>query len=165
MIGVLPVLVSFWLWGQTERPEMLVSETAGVFGVMTPTGRVVSKPKGDGFAARSWLENDGDLADQDTSFERLSFMQPSGWQMATIGESRFALVRGRGWWKDRLDPACASSDWLIVPQWLKIPPEGGCELLDRRAMRRTGAIAIYTRDGKTEFLAVNDLRGRRPWVQ
>jgi competence protein ComEC len=60
-LGLLPVLVGFALWIAAERPLVLISER-GLVGVLVPDGRALSATRGDGFTARNWLENDGDLA-------------------------------------------------------------------------------------------------------
>lgn len=69
-IGGLPVLVALAAWQQSERPDILVSDSGRLIGVMTPEGRALSKPRGDGFVARIWLENDGDAAPQEIAAER-----------------------------------------------------------------------------------------------
>jgi competence protein ComEC len=50
-----------------ERPGLLVAGSGGLVGVMTPEGRALSKARGDGFAADSWLENDGDPVGQEAA--------------------------------------------------------------------------------------------------
>jgi competence protein ComEC len=51
---------SFGVWAGTQRPDVLVSDTGTLVGIMTPQGRALSKERGAGFVARNWLENDGD---------------------------------------------------------------------------------------------------------
>jgi competence protein ComEC len=62
--GAAAMAASFVLWSGSERPDVLVSDTGTLVGVMTPQGRALSKERGGGFAARNWLENDGDGSDQ-----------------------------------------------------------------------------------------------------
>src|SRR5690606_30525949 len=62
--GLVPVAAAFGLWMQAERPALLISGEGALMGLMTPEGRALSKPRGQGFAALSWLEDDGDPADQ-----------------------------------------------------------------------------------------------------
>ena len=57
------MVASFVIWSGTERPDVLISGTGTLVGVMTPQGRALSKERGAGFAARNWLENDGDGED------------------------------------------------------------------------------------------------------
>ena len=42
LIGVLPMLVAAGLWSQTTRPDVLISDTGKLVGVMTEAGRVLS---------------------------------------------------------------------------------------------------------------------------
>lgn len=63
-IGGVAMAASFVIWSDTERPEVLVSDTGTLVGMMTPEGRALSKERGAGFVARNWLENDGDGEDQ-----------------------------------------------------------------------------------------------------
>ena len=57
------MVASFVIWSGTERSDVLISDTGTLVGVMTPQGRALSKERGAGFAARNWLENDGDGED------------------------------------------------------------------------------------------------------
>ena len=58
--GVVATAASFIVWSGTQRPDVLVSDTGTLVGIMTPQGRALSKERGAGFVARNWLENDGD---------------------------------------------------------------------------------------------------------
>lgn len=62
--GIAAMAASFVIWSGSTRPDVLVSDTGTLVGVMTEQGRALSKRKGAGFAARNWLENDGDGNDQ-----------------------------------------------------------------------------------------------------
>ena len=53
-----------------ERTGHLSSDNGTLVGVLTPTGRALSKQRGAGFVARNWLENDGDGHDQYAAAER-----------------------------------------------------------------------------------------------
>ncbi|MDX1743390.1 MAG: ComEC/Rec2 family competence protein, partial [Ruegeria sp.] len=63
-IGIAPVAAAFFLWGQGHRPDVLIADSGGLVGVMTESGRALSKEKGSGFIASVWLENDGDGVNQ-----------------------------------------------------------------------------------------------------
>jgi competence protein ComEC len=49
---------------------MLISDTGVLLGVLTRKDWVLSKPKGAGFVARNWLQNDGDNRLQAVTVER-----------------------------------------------------------------------------------------------
>ena len=68
--GVLPVILGLALWQTGARPHVLIADTGGLVGLMTDEGRALSRPKGGGFVARNWLENDGEGIDQGTAAAR-----------------------------------------------------------------------------------------------
>ena len=49
---------------------MLIADNGRLFGIATPAGRMLSAAEGNGFAAESWLEDDGDLAGQAAAYAR-----------------------------------------------------------------------------------------------
>ena len=60
MLGVIGIFAAGMSWYQTQRPDILIADRGALVGVMTSEGRAISKPKGAGFVARIWLENDGE---------------------------------------------------------------------------------------------------------
>ncbi|QDY69250.1 ComEC/Rec2 family competence protein [Qingshengfaniella alkalisoli] len=64
LVGAIMLSVAASLWLGSQRPDMLISPSGGLVGLAGNEGRVLSKPRGDGFAASEWLENDGDAAGQ-----------------------------------------------------------------------------------------------------
>ncbi|GGE41726.1 ComEC/Rec2 family competence protein [Actibacterium pelagium] len=164
LAGFIPCAIAVGLWGISDRPIMLIADTASLYGVMTPSGRALSKAKGDGFSARSWLENDGDAGNPVIAHARLDWGPDPNWVQTEVLGKSVVLLKGRGW-RERLDPACQQADWLIVPQWIRDRPNGKCSLLDRRTLARTGAIAVYDNNGKPRFVRANEGRAGRPWAQ
>jgi competence protein ComEC len=160
--GIVPILAAFALWSQTERPPLLIAESGGLIGAMGAEGRALSKPSGEGFVALSWLENDGDRADQATAFARPGLGGVPGAQVAQVGQTRITLVTGRGW-AERIAPACADG-WVVVPQVLDKAP-AGCRVLDRAALARTGALAVFPGAVAPRLLSARSVAGQRPWTQ
>jgi len=157
--GVLAVVAGLGLWTQAERPRVLISSSGGLIGVMTPEGRALTKPRGEGFAARTWLENDGDPADQEAAAAR----HPEG------GDARFALpglvlaqVAGRGA-ADRLADACPGADLVVFSAKPLERYPAGCSVLDRNMLARTGPIAIHDGPDGPRFVATAETTGLRPW--
>lgn len=140
-LGVIPVAFGFWLWAVTERPALLISDDGGLVGRMTAEGRALSKPKGAGFAATVWLENDGDLPDQAMAAART---MPA----LDVGGLRIRHVTGRGW-QARVVDACREADLVVVNQpWEGTGPTGGCLLVDQAFLTESGAVAVsVARDG------------------
>ncbi|TCP25389.1 competence protein ComEC [Rhodovulum adriaticum] len=161
-LGLVPMAMALLLWAQAQRPVLLIAESGGLMGLMTAEGRALSKPAGDGFVARSWLENDGDRAEQDAAFARPGLFGPRQAQVAMVGAQRITLLSGRGW-AERIAPACAAG-WVVVPQRVDRPPPG-CTLFDRTMLRTTGALALYPDGDGVRRIGARRLAGNRPWTQ
>lgn len=159
-LGLAPAALALALWPAVERPVLLVSDSGGLVGLMTEDGRVLSKPRGDGFAALSWLENDGDGADQEGAFARAGFEAAGAGLGFRVGGMTGQHLAGRGA-ADRLAAACAISDFVILSG--EGPAPEGCRLIDRATLDKSGALAIYPdRDG-LRIVSVADRAGTRPW--
>ncbi|MHC0053027.1 ComEC/Rec2 family competence protein [Actibacterium sp. D379-3] len=163
LAGLVPVGLSLILWSQAARPALLIAETGGLIGVMTPDGRALSKPGGDGFTVRIWLENDGDAAAQDVAFARPGLRGAKGFLRTEVAGQPFVHLSGRGW-AERLEEACATG-WVIVPQRLKQPVPRDCVLFDQRKLAQTGAIAVWAGADGPILISAKARAGRRPWVQ
>lgn len=148
-------------WSQAERPVLLVSGDAGLVGLMTPAGRALSKPRGAGFAARIWLENDGDAAAQDQAAARDAFQGPPGDRRFTLGPLQVAHLTGRGA-ADRLGAACESAALVILAATAEAVP-GGCRVIDRTILGRTGAIALSPGTDSPRMVTAAARAGARLW--
>ncbi len=156
------VLFALILWSQAERPDVLVSQSGGLIGVMTPKGRALSKERGESFAAMSWLENDGDPALQETAYgrmkthpvDRLNWIEAHGLRILhATGKVAAALAVLQ----------CADADLVIVNVATEFPRE--CNGFDARRLSQTGALAIARTDERTEITTVRDKSGHRLWSQ
>lgn len=181
-IGVVPVMMGVALWTAADRPAVLVSPSGGLVGVMGPDGRALSRPRGDGFVARIWLENDGDGSGQAAAAGR------SGWQ--EDGAGRGIVLAGMSLWhgtgrRGQADfaRACAMYDWVItsdeppeaespsapmsddIPAGaLLAPDDGRCRLIGPALLRQTGALALLPQNGGMRILTARAAQGQRPWV-
>ncbi|SPF75829.1 ComE operon protein 3 [Aliiroseovarius pelagivivens] len=141
-IALAPFAVVFAGWANVDRPEILISSSGGLVGVMTDQGRVLSKPRGEGFAARSWLENDGDAASQQVAFERDGFNGRKGQLEVDLSGLSLAHLTGRGA-EDRLAEVCAGADLVVLAAWRDDALPEGCAVLDRKALAKSGAVAVH----------------------
>lgn len=174
--GALGVTGTLLIWGQAERPVVLIAETGGLVGVMTPYGRAMSRERGEGFVAQKWLESDGDSAAQADAAARwadLTNAVPGGhslWLDAAEGIARFdfagqrfAHVRGRRT-EGHLPLLCAEARIVITDQRVATPP-AGCKVWDARAMAATGARAGHMRDDELIWREARAISGVRRWTR
>jgi competence protein ComEC len=129
---------------------------------MTPKGRALSKEKGGGFIAQSWLENDGDAALQADAFARAAFQGPKGSVAASFGDRKVWVFAGKGS-AARAAPACKEGALVILSEDWGSADGKGCLILDRRALRRTGALALYGQTGNNVFVSAREWAGKRLW--
>lgn len=146
LLGALPIFLSFALWVGAERPALLISGDGKLLGLAGPDGRALSADRGGGFAAESWLENDGDLSGQKSAAKRAGFTGPKGERWFDL--AGFSAVSLSG--KDavgKLDAACAKAGLVILADWAKATPKG-CTLIDMRVLSGTGPLAVWAgKDG------------------
>lgn len=154
-------VVALVLWVRSERPVLLIAESGGLIGVMTDEGRVMSKVEGDGYAAESWLENDGEVVEQASAHAR------SGLDQSILRTTRVmlsgtdvVLVTGKTA-LEALD-GCGGADVLISNTVLA--GTRPCDVIDLARLRETGSIAGRTVDGTLTLVTSRDLTGERPWT-
>ncbi|UAB90285.1 ComEC/Rec2 family competence protein [Ruegeria sp. SCSIO 43209] len=153
-LGIAPAALAIALWGQGSRPDVLIADTGGLVGVMTEHGRALSKPKGSGFVASVWLENDGDGADQPKAALR--------WPEASAGIQRFLLgdkelVHLTGKRAASAFQECRKDQIIVAPVSLTLT--GECSVYDTEFLRKTGSLAL----SKGRLFASSDISGRRLW--
>ncbi len=112
--GVPVLALALGLWASSPRPDLLISADGRLVGLMGPDGRALSLAKGAGFAAQTWLENDGDLASQAQAAARAGFAGPKGAHSFTIGPYRGVVMAGKDL-AERFAVACAGHDLVILP--------------------------------------------------
>jgi len=162
LAGIAPLALALALWAEADRPAALITASGGLVGVMTTEGRVLSKPRGDGFAARVWLENDGDPVAQDIAHGRRGFSGEAGAREIELGGMRLVHLTGRGA-RDRVAGACQRADLVVLSMTADEVPEG-CRIFDEEALRATGALALYPEAGGLRVVSVDEMSGARPWT-
>ncbi|WP_346763294.1 ComEC/Rec2 family competence protein [Tabrizicola caldifontis] len=157
--GSAAILVALVLWAMADRPDLLISADGKLAGLVGPGGRALSAATGGGFAAESWLENDGDLVSQAQAAARPGFTGPKGERWFDLGGVKGVILSG-GAAESRLAPACAGAGLVVLAAKATDPPQG-CPLIDATVLSVTGALAVWA--GK-EGLRLVPARGtRRLW--
>lgn len=156
-----PVMgLALFLWWGAERPAVLVSQSGGLVGVMTEAGRALSKPKGDGFSADVWLENDGDPVVQAEASRRLEFASEGRMRWFDLGDKRVLHATGKVAAAQAV-ARCHDVDMVVV----NVVLEGadGCLVFDLGRLRKVGALAVSSADGDLQVVTARDLAGTRLW--
>lgn len=159
-LGLAPAVLALGLWVGGARPALLVAPDGSLAGLMGPEGRALSAPRGEGFAARQWLENDGDGADQAAAAARPGFAGPANARRFEIGGWRGVVLKGKGA-AEALPAACAAADLVILPARAEGAVPGPCRVIDAGLLARTGALAIDPLPGGGLRLTPAEGAGRR----
>lgn len=160
--GTAAAALALLLWAGTERPAALVSSDGGLAGVMAEAGRALSKPKGAGFVAKSWLEDDGDLAAQDQAFTRPGFEGARGDLTADVAGLTLRHLFGKGA-AERAGAACRDGALVVLSVEWEGPRPGGCTLVDPLSLKKTGALAIYAGPDGLRIVSARVAAGDRLW--
>lgn len=160
LIGVAPVIIAFWLWGQATRPLLLVADNAALIGVIGPQGRALSKGSGSSFVAQIWLENDGAPVPQQEAANRSGYTRDGRIVRANIGDWQILQVTGKTALA-ALD-GCGGADVLISNQ--SDVTGRPCIVFDINRLRQTGALAFdLTEMGDLQLTTAQGVAGNRPW--
>ena len=158
--GLVPIMVAFTAWSMAGRPAMLISSDAVLVGVLGAEGRAMSSAKGAGFSADSWLENDGDLAEQEIAAARVGFEGPKGARSFDLAGIKGIHLKGKAA-VGLLAEACGKADFVIIAAQVKDVP-ARCQVIDEGFLRKTGAIAVWAQpEGLVMMPALN---AKRLWT-
>ncbi|MGJ8584666.1 MAG: ComEC/Rec2 family competence protein [Marinosulfonomonas sp.] len=160
-LGLFPIVLAAFVWGTSQRPDLLISDTGGLVGIMTDDGRVLSKSKGEGFAAQNWLENDGDGVEQVQAFARAGFSGGKGAMFTTFDETRIVHLTGRGA-TEKVGQSCETAALVILSGEVDSTDQG-CWVLDRAKLAQSGAMAITFGQDKLTVQNVAETTGDRLW--
>ena len=159
--GVAVMLVGFFLWAQTERPVLLVSSSGKLVGLLAEQGRVLNKKRGDGFSARSWLENDGEGGiDQAEASGRNGFTGGKTLRSFVVAGQSFVHLTGKGA-NARLAEECLAGRWVLTSA--RFDGEAICQMIDGARLKQTGALAFYSTANGLHMVTAKDRAGDRLW--
>lgn len=164
LLAVLPIGLGVILWVGAERPPVLISQTGGLIGVMTEEGRALSKPKGDGFAARIWLENDGAPLAQDVAHGLGAFAGEKGVFVTEIGKASLTYLSGKHGGQ-QIDQACRSGSLVVINRSLERDVPTRCQVIDTGVLRKTGAMAAWPSGQGWRIETARDFQGDRLWTR
>jgi competence protein ComEC len=140
--GMVAVIAALAFWLSADRPDLLISGDGKLLGLAGPEGRALSAARGGGFAAETWLENDGDLAGQKLAAGRAGFTGSRGERWFDLDGLPAVSLSGKDA-PGKLPDACARAGLVILADWADAAPEG-CALIDLKVLAGTGPLAIWT---------------------
>ncbi len=155
VLGLAVIALAFGVWSRVERPFLLIAETGGLVGVMTQAGRALNKPRGDGYAALAWLENDGQDRDRIAAYDRAQADLDGKAMVVPVNSAQMRWASGRS-------AACASAQMLVTPTR---EISGPCLILDPDALRKSGALAIWGQQDAWRVEAAKVRAGNRLWTR
>ncbi|WP_112322588.1 ComEC/Rec2 family competence protein [Oceanibium sediminis] len=160
-LGAALILLALGQWSMTERPTILVDPEGRLVGVLGEEGRVLNRPRGSGFAARVWLENDGDTASQKAAAARRP--EPSKDLMRVDLPGGASLI-----WSDFPDgtepEAECGPNIILISARIAKPPSGECQYHDPATLAVTGALAFWPKH-RLQPLSAREATGDRPWTR
>lgn len=162
VVGAAPVVAALVLWAGSDRPDLLVAEEGALVGILAQDGRRLSRARGAGFAARVWLENDGDGAPQAQAFARSGLTASDRATLQRLSDTRILHLSGKLARQAGPDE-CAGADIVIAAARIEGARHWPCLVLDQAYLRQSGALAGYLSRGKLRLVSVAQHRGRRMW--
>lgn len=159
-LAAAPLAAGLALWVGHTRPDALISADGALVGLAGPEGRALSSPTGAGFAAQSWLENDGDLADQITAAARPGFSGPKGARAFALGPVSALHLKGKGA-AARLADGCRTAQLVILSVPAEQRPQG-CTVIDSTDLAASGPQALWVLPDGTLRIVATD-RADRLW--
>ena len=140
----------------------MISESGGQVGVLSGDGlRALSRSRGDGFATRSWLENDGDAADQAAAALRAVWVKAENVRIARVGD--LEIVHGTGKAGSARALEYCGRALVIVNREVAVPD--GCWLIGPESLAETGALALVSDGARLEVIQTRAEGGARRWSQ
>ncbi|MDB5663473.1 ComEC/Rec2 family competence protein [Cypionkella sp.] len=162
-LAAMPLVLGLALWVSTERPMLLISSDGALVGLMGEGGRALSVARGAGFTAKSWLQDDGDLALQEDAYARAGFSGPKGARGFQLGDWHGLALSGKAA-GEALAEACAVADLVVLPSAIALitPKPNGCIVIDRELLDQTGALALSVQNDRLTLNPTRD--AQRIWM-
>lgn len=164
LAGAALALAGFGIWATAERPTLLIAPSGSMAGLLTDTGRVLTKPRGDGFVTRTWLENDGDLATPEEAAARTGMEGARPMRRFRLGRTQAVHLFGKGA-ENALAEACRAGVVVILAARAPAAPRD-CLLIDQAYLERSGAVAIRLGPGdRLRLSSAHEATGSRLWMR
>nr|WP_237701497.1 ComEC/Rec2 family competence protein [Paracoccus sp. TRP] len=168
LAGAVLMVSAIILWLTDRRPDILISAQGDAVAIMTPAGRVPSKPTGGSFAVRNWLEADGDPADQVQAAAHQLWRGEASNRVAKLTQSANPLLirhLTKSSAEQNSGTFCQNQEIVVITGRLsdgKTSKEG-CLIVDTDYLRIHGATAIYLHQNRLEIISTETSPKERFW--
>ena len=160
-LGLVPIVAAVVLACLGERPDILVSEDSSHAAVRLADGTLaISRQTRKDFTADSWDRLNGSagvkLLDDGTIKDAMRCDKAAC--LERRGPTRVAILRDPAAASD----ACDGSD-IVISRWpLQVRCDAKIEI-DPTTTSRTGAVAVYLKNGAIRLETAHEVVGDRPW--
>lgn len=164
--GSAGVLAGFVIWAAFDmRPTVLIAPEGRLIGVLGPEGRALDHAKTGSYAARSWLEADGESATQEIAAARPGVADlEEGSETILSNGWRIVVVASRRPDHKRLAALCAPRVLLVAGR-SSAPVEGPCLFYGRENLEKSGALAVEPAGDDIAILSAAEAAGHRLWTR
>ncbi|GFE66852.1 ComEC/Rec2 family competence protein [Litoreibacter roseus] len=157
--GFAIIAAGFVVWGQAQRPDILVAESGRLIGILTTDGRALNKPKGDGFTAKNWLENDGDPVTQEEAAAR--GLSEANLVRFSDRDVSVVLDAAKDISPEKMRDYCTDMDVIVVARF---EGSASCDIFTEESLRHSGSLAVHIRDTGFRVETTRHRRGVRYWT-
>lgn len=159
LAGLAPMAAAALLWVQSERPAVLIADSGTLVGVMTESGRALSRERGSGFIAGIWLENDGLGGTQESAAALWPGARADRLAEARVADLSILHVQGKR--AAATVAHCGTAQVIVSSE--DIAPRGSCAVFDPSRLRDSGSVAIWQEPDGPRIVTDAELSGNRLW--
>lgn len=160
-LGFVAIGAGLLLSGEGTSPDVLVEREGKALALRTEDGRLALPPATRAsYSVDNWLLADGDWRDAKAASAESPFVCDPLGCIGKIKDKTIAFVRHPA----ALEDDCRLADIVIAPFSVGRASERARVVIDRRALLKEGAHALYFDGLSIRAESVAMARGRRPWV-
>jgi competence protein ComEC len=164
-LGLVIAALGLALAPPSTRPDLLIDRDGATAALRSESGNLVIPPAtAAGYSVGNWLLADGDPRDASTASSNGSASALRCDVLGCIGTVKgkvVALIRQPA----ALEEDCRFADIVIAPFTVSKRCRAARVIVDRRALKESGAQALYIEGLSIRAVSVASARGRRPWVR
>ena len=160
--GLIIIAAGLALAPTQHRPDVLIEREGATVALRSATGNLIFPPATAAtYSVENWLLADGDGRNAEDLPEDKAFRCDPLGCIGKVKGKTVALVRHRG----ALEEDCRVADIVIAPFTVPKSCRPARVVVDRRALKRGGAHALFIEGLSIRTETVTHARGNRPWTR